>query len=1000
MNFWKKQIKIIVFLFLLSPTLVLANDACSKDGYTILTLNGIFTNEEEARDNKRELERKFGFNFNNQPLKIDFIHNPSHLAGLGDVLKAAYQGLLDDEIIQDYDLTEMLKTASQKITTQKVLIVAHSQGNFYANSFYDVVAGQEGGVPKESIGVYALATPSGRISGEGLWLTSTTDKVIAGLVGSTLRRNIMTPNITIDISKDGDSNGHGFSTTYLKHQAGRIVSDIEKSLNRLQDNTIQKPDGPCINPPKISLGHKITGAMFVVADPVANTGSATISGLYKTSNFVLNTGSDVVVFGLDTTVQLYGVSKNILETGGTLVYKGIEQTSHFVFNSGRLLASGLNSMFSSNQIESVAQTSSSDTEQKPDELKDKEVTKVVSKTTPSSTVEKLPQKDEEKEIEKEKVEEKPIPEIIQIVPIMPKSDAGGKVKTAPTNQNNANSGGITPAPIQKITINQCNESISISRCLISDTVVSISWEAETGALGYNISLNGAVSTTTSTSIALTLEDFSDYTFELSPILAGSTEPPTTTASFSVATIPVAINEIAFWGTSASDGDEWLELKNNTSHSIDMSHWGLKINNGNTIIPLVGTLAPNSYLLLMRGSNSVSVDNGASIFSWDEPVENIFNDYGEEIVLLYGEDRFDSTPFWKIEDSTDIYNQGNWESIERKKSMNLGSDFSNWGYNLSFIKNGTDSDGEEVNATPGEHNSLSYLINDGGTLIEEDLVLDSKNGPYAVFDTIIVSASSTLTIEEGSEIMFIKDDDPNFGNFLVLGKVVAGGAGEITTFESASESSGGFFWFNTNQATSTFENVLFKNTETIGLLNESKVKITNSSFLNNGSGINAYNGASLVLENVTIASTTGEAVAGYNSSIMVMDNIVIENAGNDGIAIYNSFAEISSTTIDGSENNGLALYFSTTTITDLNINNTGQSGLYVVGGVVDATGLTISDFESGYAVEAVSPVGRSVADVIVSNSKILGTSDDVYETIPGSIIVDNLEFCDTTLCLAN
>ena len=121
--------------------------------------------------------------YNNQPLTVDFLHNPSHLAGLGDILMSVYQKIFDNETVEDYDLIEMLKSASEKVKTQKLLLVAHSQGNFYANSFYDTVAEKQGGVPRESIGVYSVATPASRVAGGGKWLTSDTDKVISGIVG-------------------------------------------------------------------------------------------------------------------------------------------------------------------------------------------------------------------------------------------------------------------------------------------------------------------------------------------------------------------------------------------------------------------------------------------------------------------------------------------------------------------------------------------------------------------------------------------------------------------------------------------------------------------------------------------------------------------------------------------------------------------------------------------------------------------------------------------------
>ncbi|MEK7131074.1 MAG: hypothetical protein AAB924_01755, partial [Patescibacteria group bacterium] len=64
---------------------------CSHDGYTVVTINGVFTNKEEAAKNKRALEDKLDKYFNNQPLTVDFLHNPSHLAGLGDIAMSVYQ---------------------------------------------------------------------------------------------------------------------------------------------------------------------------------------------------------------------------------------------------------------------------------------------------------------------------------------------------------------------------------------------------------------------------------------------------------------------------------------------------------------------------------------------------------------------------------------------------------------------------------------------------------------------------------------------------------------------------------------------------------------------------------------------------------------------------------------------------------------------------------------------------------------------------------------------
>ena len=139
-----------VFYF---PLAARGAEACLDIGYTIFTINGVNTDERGAKMNKNALAEKLKLatneKFNNEPIFVDYLHNPSHLGGLGDWLKAAEQGIFDSENLKDYDLTEILLAASEKLKTQKVLLVGHSQGNFYANSFYGTVVDKDGGISKE-----------------------------------------------------------------------------------------------------------------------------------------------------------------------------------------------------------------------------------------------------------------------------------------------------------------------------------------------------------------------------------------------------------------------------------------------------------------------------------------------------------------------------------------------------------------------------------------------------------------------------------------------------------------------------------------------------------------------------------------------------------------------------------------------------------------------------------------------------------------------------------
>jgi outer membrane biosynthesis protein TonB len=306
-------ILVLVLLYLFCAKNVLASE-CSPVGYSIYTINGINTDEKGARDNKKALENLFTKTYNNQPLTVDYLYNPTHLAGLGDLVDAVSQGLFDQK--SDYDLVEMLNDASQKVSTQKLLLVAHSQGNFYANNFYDKVASQEGGVPSQSIGVYSVATPANRVGGGGKYLTSDTDNIIASEVARFVK--ILPPNVHIPLAGSTDSTGHSFSDVYLQYQGDRIVSDIKTSLDKLKNNDEQDPGDPCISAPELSMSHKAEGAVLAVADPVANVIRSGISATYNAGAYVVN-GIRSVGVAIGNTIG--GLSANVvgsLPTGNSL----------------------------------------------------------------------------------------------------------------------------------------------------------------------------------------------------------------------------------------------------------------------------------------------------------------------------------------------------------------------------------------------------------------------------------------------------------------------------------------------------------------------------------------------------------------------------------------------------------------------------------------------------------------------------------------------------------
>jgi len=268
-----KICKIAVILFLL-PLVSLAqtnNVFCSKSGYTIETINGIFTKEgspkglDGAVGNMNSLKSHLAIiTYNGEPLTFDYLYNPTH--SFLDLSDTAIQKTFEGVDMKDPDFLKILTDASAQIKTQKVLLVAHSQGNFYANNFYDAVT-KSGDVPARSIGVYGVATPASRVAGNGTYRTSSTDGVI-NLVRKVFPGRTLEANDTIEFKKSDDSgNGHGFREVYLEYRGGEIKKEIEESLGRLLINSTRSEDGLCINPPeKLSTVDKITRIVIYPAD--------------------------------------------------------------------------------------------------------------------------------------------------------------------------------------------------------------------------------------------------------------------------------------------------------------------------------------------------------------------------------------------------------------------------------------------------------------------------------------------------------------------------------------------------------------------------------------------------------------------------------------------------------------------------------------------------------------------------------------------------------------
>ncbi len=672
-------------LFPLSSFAQTNEQICTSTGYTIATINGMFTNKEGAIENSDELRRKMlpilhGI-YKNEPLTVEFLLNPSHLAGIGDIFAVAYQKYFDTETVKDYDLVNMLNDASAKVKTQKLLLIAHSQGNFYANSFYDTVAGKVGGVPTGGIGVYGVASPASRVAGNGKYMTSSTDTVIEKLRWKGIL-SIMPANEDIKLPQGDTSNGHGFSDTYLKYRGSKIVSDVQLSLDKLSSDPERREDIRCIDPPELTITHKIVGVVLYVADPVANISKIAVVGTYSAGVFVVKTTvQSALAVGSAISLFTQALASNVGGLIGTNQSASVALTTQKVETTPIAIAVINNPAIVPSVAPKIIQASIIPDGSKP--------TLTSINTTPAPIIVK---------VLADTSQSKNATRLVFVGNFV----GGGGGPATPASVQTESVGAALAAPT---LVPQCTSALATSTngCLLATTTVRFNWTAVAGASHYSINKNGILATTTELSFETTARDFSDYTFEIASVDNMGTASATSSKTISVATIPIAINEIAWMGTVASSNAEWIELKNNTAYTINLSQWALEAKDKKPYIILSGKMAPQEYRILERKSDTVIMDIVAGQVYGNNGPDWALNNQGDQLTLLYASSTMDQTPsgLWVAGDNTTK------KTMERRSLKTSGVYLVNWGTNNGTNKNGTDADGNLINGTPGAENSV-YL----------------------------------------------------------------------------------------------------------------------------------------------------------------------------------------------------------------------------------------------------------------------------------------------------
>ena len=146
---------------------------------------------------------------------------------------------------------------------------------------------------------------------------------------------------------------------------------------------------------------------------------------------------------------------------------------------------------------------------------------------------------------------------------------------------------------------------------ISSSQIDLSWNANTepDLDHYNVYRDGVLiaSVTTTTYSDMGLTAGTTYTYEVSAVDTSGNEglksdPVTATTSSGSTGGHVLISEV-FYDTPGRDNqEEWIELYNPTSSTVDLSGWTLSDNTKTYTIPSGTIINPGSYLVIARNKN--------------------------------------------------------------------------------------------------------------------------------------------------------------------------------------------------------------------------------------------------------------------------------------------------------------------------------------------------------------------------------------------------------------
>jgi len=215
---------------------------------------------------------------------------------------------------------------------------------------------------------------------------------------------------------------------------------------------------------------------------------------------------------------------------------------------------------------------------------------------------------------------------------------------------------------------------------------------------------------------------------------------------------VVINEIMWMGSTLASGDEWIELRNTTGNSVDLTGWKIDgAGSGSDPIILAGNIPANGYFLITNLAASASAINDS--ISPDQISGAMYLDQGGEQLMLRDTSNsiIDQTPTgaWAAGEN----GTADKKSMERNDTPKDGTDGGNWHTCEDSACHST-TYWDIVAQNWGTPKSSNLSSNDPTSVTIETLVADSSaslNNQDSSQSAQLDTASSSATLEQTPDV---------------------------------------------------------------------------------------------------------------------------------------------------------------------------------------------------------------------------------------------------------